>query len=532
MSDNVYPDELIKKAKDRIFSQLDGNGVDLGNVKFDFKRGGVDNFSAETLFSFDCNVKTVNEKGRSRAGRVVAQGQLQTEIQNYIIDFQSGDDHADMAKAMIVKLPMNGFGADKQVLDIPSQKTILIEHQTCGSCQGQGRSKCQTCKGQARMPCPLCHAHGLLRCMTCSGVGTRADANGQQQVCNQCQGRRESYCTQCHGQKTVACAPCQSTGQVSCGTCGGEGAQSIIATIIPVLKTQSAINIPDIDSEDAKNMVAKVGAERLAKGGHITVKVLENPPVSDEPEPERAYFEKEPADTTKNRVFYDASVQWAVCGMVIGKVKQNIAIAGSKGAILDSGHFMDQILSKPKGLMSKAARGDGFVARLLKDACAYRVSRETLDLLTHGNRKSAMAGLQSKYALGTTQNTLKSFVIDGYQALKRITQRPRYIGLGVGLCLASAFYALWFLNGLRDNTAMHVDYIRYGLDVLPLVLGVGCTIFFIKIIGYFTLKSVMSDVGITNTKMPAVGKAGLYALIGNIAIWGALFANLFLDVEI
>jgi hypothetical protein len=59
-------------------------------------------------------------------------------------------------------------------------------------------------------------------------------------------------------------------------------------------------------------------------------------------------------------------------------------------------------------------------------------------------------------------------------------------------------------------------------------LGLFITLSSIKSIGYFTFQSVMKDIGIPTKKMPPVGKAGLYGLIGNILLWGGFLGFIIL----
>ncbi len=525
MSDYTYPNEFIIKTKQRIQSQLDGNGVDPKKLTLTVKRQGVGTLSAQTLFSFDCQVDTKTQQGRQNIGRHVPQGTMQAEIQKIIVGIQSRDDMEQVAKNLLKKSPHQGFGLDKQLFDIPTEKTILCEHQNCGRCDGQGQAKCHTCQGQGRCQCHLCHGRGLMPCLTCRGVGTVLNqTTNQQQVCTDCHGQREIYCTNCQGQRTTSCSACNTTGRISCKDCGGEGAQSIIATITPTIKTSAVINLPDLDA-DCKNMVAKVGAEILAKGDHIVIKNVP-PPVIDETE-ERAYYEEEPQDQSKDRLYYEAKIEWAVAEVNGDASKRNVYFIGSKGAVASSDPFMKPIFEKPLSLMKRAASGDGFVAGLLKDACEYRVSREILEYVVGGNKKKSMMMLKTKYGLGTTTDIFQSFVINGFKALKKITQRPRYVGLSISLILSSLLSYQWFIGDLRINTVDQNMSIRYVLDIFPMIFCMMISFALIKGLGFFALKSVMKDIGLPNTKMPAMGKAGMYAIIGNVLIWFGSMAYLF-----
>jgi len=518
MSDYTYPIELIKKAESRIQTQVKGNGADPKDFTLNVKRQGIGIFRAQTSFQIETDIQQKREKGRKNTGRVVPQGQMDTEVRGFISNLTTQDSTISTAKDIIQKMPLNGFGADKEIIPLTAQKTIFCEHVNCQQCQGQGKSKCARCHGKAQMPCNLCNGRGLLKCMQCHGVGT-IQSGDKRIPCTMCQGRREKYCTQCKGQRVVSCTACQAKGMTSCTICGGEGVQSVITTITPLLKTTSIVHIPDLD-EDSKRMVARVGADILARGGHITIKAIK--PVSDDEN------DDDQAHIDNNAVYYQGRIEWAVADFNYGGKRHDITFAGKKGAVCESSNFMDMIIDKPLTQIKKAANGEGFVAGLLKDACDYRVSRETLSFIANGNRKKAHAQLCKIYKLGTSSDTLKNITQYGYQALKNVTKRPRYIGLTIGLILSCGLSYLWFMHGLRDHTAQYDEMVRYAIDVVPCMIAIAMTILLIKGVGYITLKSTMRDIGITKYKAPALGKAGLYAVIGNMVIWGGFVANLLL----
>jgi hypothetical protein len=87
-----------------------------------------------------------------------------------------------LAESEIKKLPLQGFGADKQEIPLNGSKINLSEHHTCGRCAGQTKIKCNHCHGSAYMQCQVCYGKGLMRCQTCSGNG-QIMLNGQPQIC-------------------------------------------------------------------------------------------------------------------------------------------------------------------------------------------------------------------------------------------------------------------------------------------------------------------------------------------------------------
>lgn len=523
MNDYSYPNELIKKVQSRILKQLDGNHVHKQDVSFTIKRQGVGEITAKTSYTVDCTVNTRTSKGKKNEGSIVKQGTLQAEIQNFTSSLADKESVQTAIKEHIKSLPMHGFGAEKIQFPLKTDKAIFTEHVTCGTCNGQGKRQCPTCHGSGQMQCPVCLGSGVMRCMTCMGSGY-ITVNGQQQPCPTCQSRGEVYCTRCNGQRVCPCTSCQARGFIMCGDCNAEGVNSIHAVIEPHAITHCDIFITDLDA-DPKNMVAKIGAAILAKGGHLIPKVTKAPK---EEEEDLAYYEIPAVKKPDNAVHYIADVPWAVIDVIIQGQSTPISLVGSKGAVADSGKFMEPVVQKPFELIARAARSDGFISGLLKDACDYTVTRETLSAVARMKPKQAHAHLQKLYGLGFDKQTWPTVIKNTYQAIKNITKRPRYIGLAVGLLAAAAVYYQWFMGDTRAMTeGLKNDYYRYGLDVLSLITMIAINFAMIKGIAFFTFQSVMRDIGITTKKMPPMGKAGIYALLGNISLWGAFFVMVF-----
>jgi hypothetical protein len=309
---------------------------------------------------------------------------------------------------------------------------------------------------------------------------------------------------------------------ISCANCEGQGTNSIHYQVEPFLKISSAIHVQDLEQEP-KTLTVKADPLKLATAGHIDVKVVKAPePEEDEESCEISYYQDEDAfiDSPEKKVFYEATVAWAVAETTINDKPYNIAFIGHKGAVVDSGKFMDDILEKPASLLAKAAKGQGIVSSLLKDSCQWGVSRETLSAIVQGSRKKAMKDLAKKYKLGFSKAFLQSYIQNTYLSLKQITKRPRYIGLGIGLFLSAIIYYYWFLNGGRNLSLNNPDNIRLVMDSIPFIIGVLLTLMTTKGVGFITYRSVMKDIGIASIKLPPAGKAALYGLIGNLLLWG------------
>lgn len=523
MADYNYPVELIKKAEARIQKQVNGNGIDPKSITLAVKRQGLGIFSAETSFELDIDIKATQIKGRQSDGEHLDAGKTQETVQAYISDLKSKDSFNSEIKEKIKSLALSGFGGSGDIIQLGGYKKSYCEHTPCGTCQGKGQATCGTCRGQGQSQCQLCYARGLIKCMFCNGMGEIQNGENKQ-ICTQCQGRREVFCTQCHGQKMTQCMTCQTKGTISCGSCNGGGVNTIHTTVTPLAKISSAIHLQELDDEP-KILANKIGALKLAKGGHIDIEQIKPPEdENDVASSEMSYYEDEATTSNTNKtVYYQSSMPWSIAEIQIDSRPYNISFVGKKGAVCDSQPFMDDILKTSLNQIQNAAKGNGFVAGLLKDACELRVSRETLSLVATKNRKKALVELGKNYNIGFGKGTLHGLVQNSYLALQRITRRPRYIGLCVGLIISAVIYYYWFMSGGRTFTSAHPINTRYAMDAIPLIIGLLVTVISIKGAGFFVFKNLMRDIGVKTNKMPALGTAGLYAVIGNLLLWGGVF---------
>jgi hypothetical protein len=176
--------------------------------------------------------------------------------------------------------------------------------------------------------------------------------------------------------------------------------------------------------------------------------------------------------------------------------------------------------------LKQAATGTGNVASLLKQACEYRVSRETIMALSKNNRKKAARDIHKLYKIGFSKDKLQNLIQHTYLAKKKITQRPRYIGLGIGLLTSTAIHYYWFIGGTNASVATgYPENIQFIMNGIPFTTGLFTSVLAIKVAGIFSLQKVMKAVNISSNKIPPAGKAGIYALIGNIALTAGLIAG-------
>ena len=514
MKDHSYSREFVKKAETQIKRQLDGNDVDLSTITLTVAREGIDTLTAQTSYKFDCKVDTKLEKGKSIRGNVIKSGTLDTEIKRYIESFTTKDTLDILAKDKIKNLPLLGFGSDKTIIELSAEKKIFTEHVNCSACHGKGQSQCQKCQGKTRIQCQKCFGRGESQCPLCHGH-RQIQSGGESKQCYECMGRGEVLCINCQGKRTVPCQQCHMKGHTTCHNCKGEGLNTNFATLSPFIITSAAINVQNLEL-DTKRMAGKIGGLELASGGHIQMKVVEPTETKHEV---RAYYEDDPEDNTKTSLFYEGAFAWAVAHVKIKSKQHDITFAGNKGAVCESGNFMELVIDPYLQKMDRATRGQVNAQDAIKEACTLRVSRETFSMIGVLKPKKIMQQLYKRYPLGWTKNTIKAYVTTCYNTLKIATRRLRYTGLAIGLLVSLVGFYLWFVTGLNVNFAIPSQY-KILLDGIPLIVGITVTFIVIKATGFITYRALMKDIGIKSKKAPPTGMAGLYGFVGNLIMWG------------
>jgi len=513
MSENYnYPDEFIKKLRHRIQKQIQGNAPQ--SIKIDLKviDQGIDLIKGQTRYSLDCDVQTHSGKGQVAKGRVIKQGEMQREINAYLNGFSDEGSMTSTAKTVIKSLPLHGFGAGKQDIPLNDKKTVLSEQSTCGTCHGKKQINCSKCHGKKQIQCPKCYGTGYMKCIACNGNRT-VIINGKRQNCRQCQGQGRVICTQCRGHKTIPCPSCYGKGSMTCHDCGGQGTKTSNTTITPSLKIQGDILIDEM-APHPKNMVGKIGAQNLAKGGHIQVNMVSNDTDNDD------------QNQNDNIIHYQSKMPWAVVQFMIGKTPYKVHLAGSKGAIASSGHFMDDILDNGITKLEKAASGEGYINGLLKDATRYALIKDLLSQLIKTNHpKKTMVGIHKKYNLGLSKQITQKMIKNSLSALKRVTRLPRYIGMAVGFGASALINYYWFMNNGMTMVALPPSIPPMIAHGIPLMVSMGVAFAMTKMAGYMTYQSLLKQLEIKQAKMPIAGTAGIYALIGSLIIWGAFLVQ-------
>jgi hypothetical protein len=145
--------------------------------------------------------------------------------------------------------------------------------------------------------------------------------------------------------------------------------------------------------------------------------------------------------------------------------------------------FLLEITKKGQKYLEAAALGTGSPALPLRRAAQYKLLRDII-LVAAKNwpARKSLTALQKRYPVGIPPEKIVLFLNWAHLALRRITKRPRWVGLMIGILLyAGVLLGLEGINLLLwlENTLVvywHPDITKYIFMAMTGVLGFGVMI--------------------------------------------------------
>jgi hypothetical protein len=147
---------------------------------------------------------------------------------------------------------------------------------------------------------------------------------------------------------------------------------------------------------------------------------------------------------------YNFQFPYADLSIGINGQPTKVHMFGYKGKMLKINNFLDQLVEKEYALLLRASNNDGNVTNHIRKASKKRLIGQGLVLAVTQPPKKAMLGLKQKFPFGASNDLIKDVIIQSNKALKNISRKSHYSGLGIGLALAGIIYILYFIGPLRD----------------------------------------------------------------------------------
>ncbi|MEM9470061.1 MAG: hypothetical protein AAF988_07840 [Pseudomonadota bacterium] len=459
-----------------------GNGIDPNSIELIQDKMEVIEMEGLTHLEIDLATSQEERVGRLEQGSfhstMEAMNAAITETQNKLTKNQ---ESRKFIADQVLNRPDKGFALHGETLELKELIQDFSTHAPCNSCGGAGKKTCKSCGGQRQVSCTQCHGRTMIQCRHCLGQGMTQGPNGQQQQCNFCFGQRQVSCPLCQKTGRMQCRSCSGQGQIKCDPCKGGGIFTIIVSIMPIVKT-----LFEMDRAELPHAI--VGAferngARLASHDHF-----------------RFTAEQVTRKDEGLALQYQSRFAYSNAIARIGSQPVKFEVFGEKAKIIKTKPFLEELIKPGLSVLKKAANNVS-AGPNIKRASQYDLISKAVRLTVEAPRKKqALINLRKLYPIGIRPQVLQGLIQMSEKALGNITQKPRVIGLGAGLLLATAIYLVFYMGGfyagLKDSLSSALDM---ALSVILIIAGGGIAHFMIKFMAGMAMRKALGDL-LPNTK--------------------------------
>lgn len=494
MSDSPILDAIGKKTIEKIQKLVHGNGIATDRIILDHFDGTIQKIHGCTSLKFDIDVqeKVLTGNVAPTGEPVKSQQDLRRQIDKTVKTLKESRQSQSGIMQMLASRKDKGWGIGSNSIALADTGKSFHLSEQCHTCGGSGKNKCPGCGGQGSVYCNKCQGSGMLRCPLCHGTGKGADGK----PCKKCRGKCRIICPSCQGQRQKQCSSCKGSGQIPCATCKGTGGTTIVTDIQFIAQPVFQYLQKDIPRE-LRGVFSKPGPAVLAKGGHLHVSIQEKPDTQSAKMPE--------ADMA---VHYLAELPWGKATISIGHQTINAVVLGPNAKIVDIPSFLDKIVEPGMIKLRDAANGQTFVAGGIRDACRYRLIRDAIRSGMSLPPQKWRAWMQKRYPIGISTQLLDNIEFFEKKALERVTRRPRYIGLLIGLLIVAGLFYGYFHHGWREQLAVHVPIkeAMYGIDAMTIPIGIMFAGAFAQMVARRAMRYSLKDIGKVKKVFAPLGK--------------------------
>ncbi len=498
---------LAQTALDHVRRIFKGNGIKADSIQILSQNIATHSVNAGTYLELKPLTSEKTVGGRSIIGQPV---NSREEASAKINQIMSQTIHDATMKAQIANILLQrsdkGFGLHQQAVPIGFLGREFSWHEPCSTCQGRGQSTCPQCQGRKTQTCNKCSGRGLTICPQCRSTGMIQGVK-----CSRCQGQRYVPCDQCRRSGFMTCRTCNGMGTGKCTTCGGAGAKTHVMTLAPQALTYFEFDAKSLPKGAAD--VIETDAIKLVEGGKVKI-------------------QGRMADDKENALgaSYEVSFPYGEIVFSVGKKEVKANVFGHKGDITLFPHLLDKLIAPAVEDLEDAAKNIGSVADAIQKATRYRVIAQGFLYASKASVEKATFALLKIYDIGLSQSMAEKIVSLADTTTSRITKKPRYYGLGIGLGATAIFNALYYLLPVRSTIASYLPDARMDiiLDVPPIVIGGMITTIAIQMSAAKAMQSALGKLiekGLKGTSSIKTRDSGWIGWVGAV-ILTLLFAAL------
>lgn len=508
--DDQSRDALAKIALKRIRKICSGNGITKDQIRIGRFETDIISCEASLAVSLHIDTKSHTQKGQAGQNPLANRSAIAQTVQDYPSTLLNGPEAKTIIKETLAAREDKGLGMDaREKINLPALNTSYSCQEPCSTCGGQGRAECQNCRSTGQEQCTRCRGQRRIPCTYCQGTGQLQNQNGSQ-PCNHCQGSRLMPCDICTQRGTISCRQCGGQGKKSCQSCATTGIITHITDVAVQALTRFSYNRENLPKE-----VAIILDKQIAK--LISKKSVTIHPYKDT-EIEQGHL----------HLKYTISFPYGPIQFVVKEKPVQANLLGFKAQLYNVPSFLEGIVRTGVRSLQQAANQDGNIAEHLNKAANYKILGLAIMAASRTNAKQTMKMVKANYPYGVTNNFISKIAQDSRQAVRHVTRKPRYIGLGLGLLLTALLYSAYFLSGLRTEleSALSSAQGTTAIDLIVPVIGTYITIFTAQFTTARALKKAIPAIkGCKVTPLKAnIGKAFYYAIGGSILLYIAILA--------
>ncbi len=520
----VHKLEIDKNYQDKALEQV--KKIIKGN-KFDIDKITLANFEGEVLqFPATTTLQILTKiSRRQEMGRVTGPVQVGNEIEadqettNEYLKIEDDINLIRQIKDSLISRKDKGFAQDNIVIDLPFWKKEFVYFNKCKSCKATGKIRCQRCAGKGVDQCPRCNGTGMSHCTQCRGAQMITGPQGNKIQCPTCHGRGRVTCVLCNQSGKVQCPVCRTKGTTICTVCQGHGWSSNLQIVELEAKTKFSYPKEELP-EKVVAMVDKLGPELCE---YAEIHVSQIPTDTDKQQAAKDEQNDKEKEQDNSRVInipvrYEVILPYGHAEFDIDGKSYYIFLFGNKGKITHCSPFLEDIIKNGMRKLDDAVEERGDVADNLKKASEYKTMKDIIIASARLPLMKAVKKIKERYPIGIKEETIKDLVVKADKSLKKITDRPRQVGLMISLLTMAVLFGAYFLTPLRSiivsnipNTSLHIV-----IDLLLLGAGAYTSILIIQGAAAGAMRKAMAGIvapGKEKKMIPKLGTKGFWAML-------------------
>ena len=524
-SQNYEPisQKLLDTALKKIKRAINGNGVEIDDVKIKSYDGTTHVFTTKTLLHLKPVLAKRTEPGRNTAATPIShEAEINVKAATRIHNAVSNADTRDaIIKSYTKKDPNNGFAAKALRLPLETLKHDYVLHQDCAACQKQGKIPCPQCNTTGQRSCDTCHGNNRMQCHHCNGQRFIHGANGKQN-CPHCNAMGTVNCIKCHGKGTINCTYCKAQGYAPCTKCASSGVFSVInhfeAEAQSMFKCDDLAKLPKAITDYLKNEKTR---KNFAIHAKITPKTTKNDDLSNQKTSltQAQNTQHGASKQAKQRdlisIPFEVRCPYADITISVGSEEYDGKMLGFKPKFTEFDPFIEILAKEGIENLKKAAKDKATSKENLKKAIDFAIIKETLSLTIRNTNNNALRQLRQIYPLGIRDNQLKSLIQQTRRAMKNITLLPRIGAMAAGLTLSLALYFVYLhFNGdsiipanIKQSSPLIGHLMTTLLQASPLLITFVLTSYLAKIKIRYSLRDMLNaaDLSVIKTNLGNIG---------------------------